>query len=97
MDLSMGIHGNATGHSLVMAAEAHPARIQETRGCAPPEGYADFLKLMVTLVFDTLPFVGVQPPAAPARPGSRLIFLRTAVCAASGLACRRGSTALPSS
>lgn len=56
----MGIHGNATGYSLVRAAEAHPIRIQETRGYAAPDGDADFLKRMVTLVFETLPFGGVQ-------------------------------------
>tara|TARA_B100000378_G_scaffold239773_1_gene207770 strand:- start:14 stop:406 length:393 start_codon:yes stop_codon:yes gene_type:complete len=90
IDLSMVIYGNAIGYTPVMAAEAHPIRIQVAKGYAAPEGDADFLKRMVTLVFDTLPFAGVQPPAAPARPVSRRIFLRTAVCAASGLACRRG-------
>ncbi len=54
----MGIYGNATGYTPVMAAEAHPIRIQVARGYAAPEGDADFLELKGTLVFDTLPFDG---------------------------------------
>ncbi len=66
IDLGVGVYRNAEGHTPVMssvkAAEAHLLEVQETKGHVGPEGDADFLKLLGTLVLDSLPFDGMQTP-----------------------------------